>query len=485
MSKIAASGETGRLAELIEDHALERVPADRRKSGWALAWSTTGIVTTLIQLLIGSYVAAVVGFGGAVAAGVLVAIFGATMGWLVGHIAHHEGLSSTISARLYGLGIRGSAIASAIYGFMILGFLALENALLYNGTLFAFGWHDTSFHRILIYGILTIAWILLTAFGINLVTRVASVLVIAMLALLAFMVWRAGFDSGIPIWQTLSHGPLIPGLGSAWDRFQIALVTLAASAGALALTDADYARFARTTRDVGILAVAGAVAIDILVVVTGAVIVYGATPIVAHYLIVHHQATAANAPQQATALGNANTGAFFIVLSSVAGFLLMYAAQGKCQVLNTYSGSLALSNLFDVLLRWRPGRLAMVILGNLIGLAMIALSILDKVLAWLGILSIITTGFAALMVADYYLVRPRIEMEHAEVDAVNWAGVITIVVASVVSYVLQDRHIFRLGFLLALVITLILYPLLRVTILRPGTLTSRKPALTVGSQAAS
>jgi hypothetical protein len=52
MSKIAASGETGSLAELIEDHALERVPADQRKSGWALAWSTTGIVTTLIQLLV-------------------------------------------------------------------------------------------------------------------------------------------------------------------------------------------------------------------------------------------------------------------------------------------------------------------------------------------------------------------------------------------------------------------------------------------------
>jgi hypothetical protein len=52
MSKIAPRGDTGRLAELIENHALERVPADQRKSGWVLAWSTTGIVTTLIQLLV-------------------------------------------------------------------------------------------------------------------------------------------------------------------------------------------------------------------------------------------------------------------------------------------------------------------------------------------------------------------------------------------------------------------------------------------------
>ncbi|MEB3103567.1 hypothetical protein [Ferviditalea candida] len=38
---------------------------------------------------------------------------------------------------------KGSAIASVIFGFMILGFLALENALLYKGFLFCFQLNDT------------------------------------------------------------------------------------------------------------------------------------------------------------------------------------------------------------------------------------------------------------------------------------------------------------------------------------------------------
>jgi TRAP-type C4-dicarboxylate transport system permease large subunit len=143
------------LSEVIEDHALESVPMEQRKSGWSLAWSTTGIVTTLIQLAIGSYVTAVAGVALGVLAGVLVCVFGATLGWLVGHISYKEGLSSTVAGRFYGFGVRGSVIASAIFGFMILGFLAIENALLYNGTLFAFGWEPNLLNAVAIYGILT------------------------------------------------------------------------------------------------------------------------------------------------------------------------------------------------------------------------------------------------------------------------------------------------------------------------------------------
>ncbi len=470
-----ASQDGGRqgsgLSEAIEDHALESVPEDQRKSGWSLAWSTAGIVTTLVQLLIGSFVAAVVGIRLAIVAGILVCIFGATLGWLVGHISYKSGLSSTVAARFYGFGVKGSAIASAIFGFMILGFLAIENALLYNGTIFAFGWDDNWTNRILIYGLLTIAWIGLTTFGINLVVRISSILVIAFIALLAYMVWTAGFNSGVPIQETLSYGPLLPDLGGTWSRFAIALVALAGSAGALALVDADYGRYARTTRDVGILAIAGAVAIDIVMVSTGAVIIYGSTPLVADYLVSNDLASQGNAAQEASALAEANTGAYFIVLSSVAGFLLMYAAQAKAQVLNTYSGSLALANLFDALFNWRPGRFAMVILGNVIGLLIVAAGVLGALQSWLGALGIITTSFCGIMIADYFIVERRLQSEGSAVDSTNWAGVISIVLAFGISFGLQLAGIFALGFLLALLLTLTLYPVLRIWVLKPGALT--------------
>ena len=65
------------LAAVVEDHALEVVPLDQRKSGWSLSWMTMGIVTTLVQLLIAGYVTAVAGVALGILAGIVVAIFGA------------------------------------------------------------------------------------------------------------------------------------------------------------------------------------------------------------------------------------------------------------------------------------------------------------------------------------------------------------------------------------------------------------------------
>jgi cytosine permease len=459
------------LAYVVEDHALNTVPAEERKSGWSLSWMTMGIVTTLVQILIAGYVTAVAGVGLGVLAGLLVAAFGAALGWLVGHVSHLEGVSSTVTGRFYGFGVRGSAIASAIYGFMILGFLALENALLYYGTLFTFGWQDSLAHRLLVYGVLTVIWIVLTTFGVNLVLRVSSVTLIAFLALMGFMVWKAGWDAGVPIQTTLTHGALLPGLGDPLTRFQTVIVALAGSAGALALVDADYARYARSSRDVGIMCVAGAVMIDIVIVIAGTIMVFGGTPLVAAYLVQHHAATPATAAAAASALAQANTGAFFIVLSTVAGFAMMYLAQAKAQVLNTYSGSLALTNLFDVLFGLRLGRFAMVIVGNLVGLAMVAGGILNLIQSWLDALGIFTTAFCAVMIADHYLVRRRTRADREAVEEVNWAGVVSVVGGSIVAMLLEHVRLFQLGFVAVLVLVLIFYPVLRTTILRPGTLT--------------
>ena len=164
---------------------------------------------------------------------------------------------------------------------------------------------------------------------------------------------------------------------------------------------------------------------------------------------------------------NNNSGAYFIVLAGALGFVLMYVAQIKAQVLNTYSGSLALSNLSDGLFRRHPGRVAMVVVGNLIGLAMVAGNILGLINSYLGILGVTTTALAAVIIADFFLVRRRTVVDPARVESVNWAGVVSVVVGSVVGGVLQQTGVFQLGFVVALVVVLALYPLLRRSVLAP------------------
>ena len=162
LNEASGPGPEGDVRARMEDHALTSVPDSERRSGWGLMTNTAGIASTLIQLAIGGGVTLIAGVGYGILAGVLVAVFGGVLGWLVGHVAYKSGTSSTVTARFYGLGVRGSAIASLIFAFMILGFLALENALLYYGTLFMFGWSPSTGNAILIYGVLTLVW---TEFG--------------------------------------------------------------------------------------------------------------------------------------------------------------------------------------------------------------------------------------------------------------------------------------------------------------------------------
>jgi cytosine permease len=114
----------------------------------------------------------------------------------------------------------------------------------------------------------------------------------------------------------------------------------------------------------------------------------------------------------------------------------------------------------------------MVVLGNAIGLAMTAGGILELLQAWLGVLGILTTSFVGVILADYYFVRGGVRARRDEVEAYNAAGLATILAATVLAWWLQSAGagILRLGFLVALAVSLGLYPLLRKTVLKPGTL---------------
>lgn len=464
-------GREGDVRAKMEDHALTAVPDSERRSGWGLMTNTAGIASTLIQLAIGGGVTLIAGVGYGILAGVLVAVFGGVLGWLVGHVAYTSGTSSTVTARFYGLGLRGSAIASLIFAFMILGFLALENALLYYGTLFMFGWAPSTTNAIVIYGLLTVAWIALTAFGLKVVQRTSMVLLIAFVVLTVVMAGLALAKSDTGLSHLLSAGPVVPGFNGEAERFTTVLSILAGSAGALALVDADFARYARSGRDVGILAVGGAIMIDVLVVVLGTVIIHAGSSVVGEYLG-SHPATAATQQGGTIAdkvgwMANNNSGAFFVVLAGFFGFLLMYVAQAKAQVLNTYSGSLALSNLFNSLTGRNGGRVVMVVVGNIIGLVMVAGDILGLIASYLGILGVTTMALAGVIIADFFIVRRGRKAEPDQLETVNWAGVVSVLAAAGTGGALLEADVTQLGFLVSLAMVLVLYPLLRTSVLRP------------------
>lgn len=466
---MAEQTDAGTFTARVEDHALTRVPESERRSGWGLMTNTAGIATTLVQLAIAAGVSGLVGVKWAIIAGVLVSIFGAALGWLMGHVSYVSGTSSTVTTRYYGLGRHGSILASLVFAFMILGFLALENALLYYGTLFAFGWAPTLINAIIIYGIFTIVWIFLTMYGMPVVQRTSTLLLVLFVALTIAVAVVAVIGSHESFGQILASGRANP-TAPLGPSFTLVIAILAGSAGALALVDCDYARYARSTKDVGILAIGGSVAIDIVVVILGSIIGHASTDKVVAYL-------QANPGVAATQVGNTimdkvqwmlqnDAGAYFIILFGVAGFVLMYVAQVKAQVLNTYSGSLCLANLGESISGRNIGRFAMVIIGNIIALIMIALNILGLIASYLSILGTTTTAIAGVVIADYFIVRRCKPAMVNEMEGVNWAGVISVIVAVAVGTALANNGVTPLGFIVSLIVVLILYPLLRTTVLR-------------------
>lgn len=455
--------------ERMEDHALDSVPHEMRRGWLRLSWNTAGIVTTLVILFLGALTSFVAGFKIAMAAGMFVAVVGSMIGWACGHIAFKTGLSSTVMSRHYGFGTRGSLLGSLIFGFMIIGFLALENSLLYAGFRFAFDMHDTLMNKVIVYGLLTVAWVVLTAYGFDIVSKVSSYTLVAFVVLLIYITWQVvsmNADGQVFSFPSLFPPEVLASMGAQDDigKFIFCTNVMIGSAGALALVNADLGRYARSSMDIGVAAVLGNVAMGVGMVFVGGVFMYaGMGKLVAHYSMTLHIAPEA---AQKLAMSPDGVTAAFLLFGGTLGVALMILAQGKAQVLNTYSGSLALSNLFDAI-GLRMGRVIMVVIANLIGLLMIALGILNQVQAWIEILGVITTAFAGVMIVDYFFVsRLFAPRATSAPEAVNWAGVITTVTAAVLAHYVLDRFV-PVQFFTSLMVSIVLYPSLRFTVFRP------------------
>lgn len=462
------------LIASMEDHALERVPDAERENWLKIAWNTTGLVTTLVILFFGAIVCFVAGTKIALVAGVCSFGIGSLLGWAIARIAYDTGYSNTLITREYGLGVRGSALASVIFGFLIVGFLAVENGLLYRGFLFFLEIGDSWTARILIYGSMTIAWILLTAFGFSVVTRFSSLMLTGFLIALAWIVWEVIRQSGGSLGTALLFDSQLDpaalsamGIDSDADKFVFSLNILVGPACALALNTADFGRYGKSTAHVAAAATIAIFFQSLLIMLIGGVLMQSAASI----MVEHYASSSGMTLEQAKAQllqSPDSIAATFMVFGGVAGFVLMLFAQAKAQVLNSYSSSLCIANFFDALFRWRPGRVAFVVLANVIALAMLYGHILELVEAWIRLLGVLLSALAGIIIMDYYIVRPRLALDDdpAGNESVNWSGVTTVIVAVFCAHVLLKPY-FQLEVLISLACVGFLYPLLRLIVLRP------------------
>ena len=450
------------MTHKTDDHALHEVPESERQNWLQLAWGTTGIVTTLVQLFVGALATFVAGFWIGVISGIMVAIVGGLLGWAVGNVAFKTGLSSSVLARYHGFGRKGSIVVALIFGFMITGFIALENVLLYKGFLFWSEQADTLQMQLMFYGLLSLVWVGLTAYGFKQVTSVASVTLIAFLGVLVYLMFGIVQSSGQSWVDVFTFGAQLPdealvalGADTTFGKYAFCFNIMIGAAGALALIDADLGRYSKSTKDIGIAAGLGNLFMNVLMLIVGAAVMYsGGTHLVNYYVaqgmgLADAQAQVLQSPHSVAAA--------FIILGGAWGAVLLFLAQGKAQVLNTYSASLSLTSIADVVFDFRPGRLVFVIAANLIACLMIALSILDWFAGFITILGVLTTCLSSIIIADYYFISNKRKDKKIRTDF-HWPGLITVVVAFI-----SARYIFSgiipIEFITSVVVSFICYPI--------------------------
>lgn len=432
---------------------FERVP-ESKKLGWTgVAAILSGVVSSLTKLMGGGIVAYYAGCYYGLGAAAIMFVLSVFLTFFVGRISFKEGLPSNVTSRLYVFGTKGSALDSLIWIFLLVGTLAIGTVQLGNAILYYFGWTDEVVKHLLYLGISAV-WVLMSLFGMKFVARFNMVFVVLLFAALLFVSGSIAQEGHLV--DALTHGVLVPHVGQV-EGFAYAVNYSIMTAGLMALFSSDFTRFVKKERDLAAISVVGSV-FAVLTYVFGALLAYYGFDVSYQYFLGlgYSDTAAANA-------AITNPGITFVLSLGMVGMVIICLSQLKVETSNSISSSNAMSNLFDSLfsikIRWPFAVIAV----NLVGVVFIFGNILDQVNSFMGIGSILTMSWCFLLITDYYIVRGKLHIGSQGIvslkyiGAVNWRGVITIVLVTLVAGSLYAFGVLPVPFLLVAPMTVIVY----------------------------
>jgi cytosine permease len=415
-------GPATSIDEQIESYAIERVPAKERWHIPAISLVLLGNATAMFFFSFGAQQAFLVGYPWMLAP-ILYFFIGSTlMGMLTMRLASQEGLSQNLLSRGLGFGFRGSAVTSFIYAINYIYYFLFEGTIVTHAIADYAGIAIDSFAGIGIFaavGLLTLAFVWR---GMHAMSRLQSWGFPIFLALLAYALYHL----------TASHHPIGPGgwhatgavgYAAIWGGFSLANGQMIFQG----LMATDYGRFAeRNIRYRGTATIMIAELVPMFCVIfLGAFI--GST--------ILHELHGAD-PQ----LRAQDPGFMFTYLIGVVGVIFAVITQIRINVMNLYSGSIALSNGFDVSANFRPGRQWWMFLVWIIGVITYSLNVISHLSTFLAITGVLTNTWLFIILVDYFVCRrwlklgrtTRIEFKRKEVPAWNPCGLASLGIAVLV-----------------------------------------------------
>lgn len=392
-----------------DDYSLDRVPRSKRNMGWlSITNITFGIATAIFYFQMGSVMALQFGAINAIISAVYAIIVAGILGTFIAYLSAKSGMNVNLLSRGGGFGYIGASLTSFIYASNFIMYCALEGMILV-AAVHAFFPSIPEWVLIVFFGSIVIP---LNWFGIKQLDKLQKWSLPIFFVFLVAAIIMAALTPSLyegSFWTYMPEGVQVGGTAL--------LLCIGMQHGIMGLTPllaSDYARFLKPKdMKVGIWAIGFIPQIFCFGVMGGLGIWFGVR------------------------LGEPNPGVYIVMLLGIWGVLFTMITQVRINVTNIYSGSLSLSNFFENIFNFKPGRRFWVVVTGVSAIVLMLAGIVNHLGTVMTFQGVFLMTWATILVADAVIVKRLLKIgpgyyEPKQRNLYKWnpVGVVSLIVGS-------------------------------------------------------
>lgn len=392
-----------------DDYSLDRVPREKRNMGWlSITNITFGIATAIFYFQMGSVMALQFGAVNAIISAIYAIIVAGILGTFIAYLSAKSGMNVNLLSRGGGFGYIGASLTSFIYATNFIMYCALEGMILVAAVHY-FMPAVPEWVLIVVFGSIVIP---LNWFGIKQLDKLQKwslpIFFIFLAAAIVMATRTPSLYEGT-FWSYMPEGVQVGGTAL--------LLCIGMQHGIMGLTPllaSDYARFLKPKdMKLGIFAIGFIPQIFCFGVMGGLGIWFGVR------------------------LGEPNPGVYIVLLLGIWGALFTILTQVRINITNIYSGSLSLSNFFENIFKFTPGRRFWVVVTGVASMVLMLVGIVNHLEVVMTFQGVFLLTWAAILVTDAVVVKRILKIgpgyyEARQENLHKWnpVGVWSLVIAS-------------------------------------------------------
>ncbi|MCG3088239.1 purine-cytosine permease family protein [Sporosarcina cyprini] len=393
-----------------DDYSLDRVPRKDRTKGWlSITNITFGIATAIFYFQMGSVMALKFGAINAMISSAYAIVVAGLLGTVVAYLSAKSGMNVNLLSRSGGFGYIGSSLTSLIYASNFIMYCAFEGLILVSAVHYFFPTLP-KWTLILLFGSIVIP---LNWFGIDQLDKLQKwslpLFILFLLTAIIVSLYQPSIYQG-SIFTYMPDGVQIGG-----EALLFCIGMHHGIMGLTALLASDYARFLKPSDiKVGSVAIGFIPQIFCFGVMGGLGIWFGV-----RFL-------------------ESDPGVYIVLLLGIGGALFTMLTQLRINVTNIYSSSLSLSNFFENIFHFTPGRRFWVVFAGVTAILLMLSNIVEHVDTLMTFQGVFLLAWAAILVTDALVVKKWLKIGPTYYVArqeylYKWnpVGTISLIVASV------------------------------------------------------